>query len=261
MNHLIDLAVEAAQLAGNAILKHYRKNTKVEYKEDRSPLTVADKEAHQVIVNHLTPSSLAVVSEEGEDLSLDLEHYWLVDPLDGTKDFLECNDEFTVNIAIIKNGRPVMGVVFAPAINDLYWGAKGKGGWNLRNGRLVQLRSKPRSQTCRMVVSRFHNHPDEEKFMLQNKINQNVAVGSALKYALLASAEVDVYPRLVGSSEWDTAAGQALLESVGGHMLDWDTGKPLSYGKFKRRNPRLLVMRAPYFREDFKLVKYGSELL
>jgi 3'(2'), 5'-bisphosphate nucleotidase len=112
-----------------------------------------------------------------------------------------------------------------------------------------------------MAVSCFHDHPDVDVFAAHNGIDQRVAIGSALKYGLLAAAEVDVFPRLVSSSEWDTAAGQAVLEAAGGQVLDWHTGKALRYGKPRRRNPRLLVLRAPCRREEFKLKKYENELL
>jgi 3'(2'), 5'-bisphosphate nucleotidase len=112
-----------------------------------------------------------------------------------------------------------------------------------------------------MAISRFHDHPDVDVFAAQNRIVQRVAIGSALKYGLLAAAEVDVFPRLVGSSEWDTAAGQAVLEAAGGQVLDWHTGKALQYGKPRRRNPRLLALRGPYQRETFKLREYERELL
>lgn len=261
MNKLLELAFEAARLAGSAILTYYQQPLSVARKQDGSPLTLADQAAHQIIVSHLAYSGVIIVSEEGEDLHLDAERYWLVDPLDGTKDFLAGNGEFTVNIALVDQGRPVLGVVFAPAIGDLYWGAEGLGAWRVRNAAEAALLPQAQSPACRMAVSRFHDHPDVDVFAAQNRIEQRVAVGSALKYGLLAAAEVDVFPRLVGSSEWDTAAGQAVLEATGGQVLDWHTGKALQYGKPRRRNPRLLALRAPYRREAFKLKEYESELL
>jgi 3'(2'), 5'-bisphosphate nucleotidase len=261
VNDLLELAREAARLAGSAILTHYQQALAVAHKQDGSPLTLADQAAHQVIVNHLAGSGVVIVSEEGEDLHLDAERYWLVDPLDGTKDFLAGNGEFTVNIALVDQGRPVLGVVLAPAIGDLYWGAEGMGAWRLRGGTATAMSPRPQTPSRRMAVSRFHDHPDVEVFAIQNGIAERVAIGSALKYGLLAAAEVDVFPRLVGSSEWDTAAGQAVLEAAGGQVLDWHTGKALRYGKPRRRNPRLLALRAPYCLEEFILKEYESELL
>jgi 3'(2'), 5'-bisphosphate nucleotidase len=261
VNKLLDLALEASQLAGAKILECYDAPSSVELKFDGSPLTNADKIAHEVILNCLIRSGFPIISEEGDDLKLITEQYWLVDPLDGTKDFLVGNDEFTVNIAFIDKARPVLGVVFAPAIGDMYWGGKGIGVWRAKNGVKISLNSHHQSRTCRMAVSRFHDHPDVDSFALDNGITYRVAIGSALKYCLLAAAEVDVYPRFVGCSEWDTAAGQAILEAAGGALIDWRTGVALKYGKLGRRNPRLLAFRSPYSKESFKLQNYKSELL
>ena len=118
-----------------------------------------------------------------------------------------------------------------------------------------------KSPCCRMAVSRFHNHPDVDIFVTANLIDMRVAVGSALKYGQSATAAVDVFPRLVGSSEWETAAGQTVLEAAGGQVLDWHTGKPLRYGKPRRRNPRLLELHAPYAYTEFTLKRYEAELL
>jgi 3'(2'), 5'-bisphosphate nucleotidase len=257
----LELALGAAQKAGVVVMSYYQQMLTVQHKQDGSPLTLADQASHLVIIEHLAGSGLFVVSEEGEDLHLAAERYWLVDPLDGTKDFLACNGEFTVNIALVDQGQPVLGVVFAPAIDTYYWGADGMGAWLIRNGASTALSAQPRSTSLRMAVSRFHDHPDVNIFAACNSIVETVAIGSALKYGLLAAGEVDVFPRLVGSSEWDTAAGQALLQAAGGQVLDWRTGKALVYGKPRRRNPRLLAMRAPYHRKEFLLKEYESELL
>jgi 3'(2'), 5'-bisphosphate nucleotidase len=210
-------------------------------------------------MSQLAPSDINIVSEEGREPQIDSERYWLVDPLDGTKDFLACNGEFTINIAMIDQKRPILGVIFAPAIGDLYWGAEGMGSWRIRGGAHTALVQQEEASSCRMAVSRFHDHPDVEIFASENRIVHRVAIGSALKYGLLAAAEVDVFPRLVGSSEWDTAAGQAVLEFAGGCVLDWNMGKPLKYGKPHRRNPKLLSFRAPYRRNQFKIKIYNNE--
>lgn len=261
MNELLDLAVMAARQAGDVILSIYRQVLEVEIKKDGSPLTLADKNAHQAIIAVLGASGLPVVSEECDELYLDAQRYWLVDPLDGTKDFLAGNDEFTVNIALIEERRPVLGVVYAPALDELYVGAQGLGAWLEKAGVRSSCVAAEKSARCRMAVSRFHNHPDVGVFAAANWINERIAIGSALKYGRLATAEVDVFPRLVGSSEWDTAAGQAVLEAAGGQVLDWHTGESLRYGKPKRRNPRLLALRAPYRFTDFELKHYEQELL
>lgn len=261
VDKLLELALRATRDAGTVIMSYYQQALMVEHKQDGSPLTLADQAAHRVIAEQLSKSGLVVVSEEDEDLHLDAERYWLVDPLDGTKDFLAGNGEFTVNIALIDRGRPVLGVVFAPDIDTVYWGVKNMGAWKFRDGVKTALLPQARSAVCRIATSRFHDHPDVDIFASQNDIVERVAIGSALKYGVLATAEVDVFPRLVGSSEWDTAAGQAVLEAAGGQVLDWHTGKALRYGKPQRRNPRLLALRAPYCRDEFKLKKYESKLL
>ncbi len=239
----------------------YRQAMNVEIKRDGSPLTLADQNAHHAIIAVLSASGLPVVSEECDELHLDAQRYWLVDPLDGTKDFLAGNDEFTVNIALIEAQRPVLGVVYAPALDELYVGSQGLGAWF----EIAEVRSScvavEKSARCRMAVSRFHDHADVDVFAAVNQKNERIAMGSALKYGRLATAEVDVFPRLVGSSEWDTAAGQAVLEAAGGQVLDWHTGEPLRYGKTKRRNPRLLALRAGYLAADFELKHYDRELL
>ncbi len=261
MGRWLELALEAAREAGKAVMNRYKHSLAAQHKQDGSPLTLADQAAHRVISDCLVDSGLVVVSEEGEDLYLAAERYWLVDPLDGTKDFLAGNVEFTVNIALVDQDRPVLGVVFAPAINTFYWGAEGMGAWRIREGAAAALSAYARSASLRIAVSRFHDHSDVDLFASQNGITDRVAIGSALKYGLLAAGEVDVFPRLVGSSEWDTAAGQAVLEAAGGQVLNWHTGKALEYGKPQRRNPRLLALRAPYRREEFQLKVYESELL
>jgi 3'(2'), 5'-bisphosphate nucleotidase len=257
----LELALEAAREAGVAIMRYYPKTLTAHYKQDGSPMTLADQAAHRVITDRLLGSGLVIVSEEGEDLLLNAERYWFVDPLDGTKDFLAGNGEFTVNIALADQGRPVLGVVFAPAIDTFYWGCEGMGAWRIREGAAAALSAPPRSASLRMAVSRFHNHPDVDLFASQNGITERVAIGSALKYCLLTAGEVDVFPRLLGSSEWDTAAGQAVLEAAGGQVLDWHTGMVLLYGKPRCRNHRLLALRAPYRQEEFQLKEYESELL
>ena len=170
MDKLLELAISAARDAGTVIMERYQQTLSVHLKADHSPLTLADQEAHRVISERLVGSGLVVVSEEGEDLHLAAERYWLVDPLDGTKDFLAANGEFTVNISLVCHGRPVLGVVFAPAINDLYWGTPKLGAWRIRDGVEPPLKPMEKSVVCKVAVSRFHDHPDVDIFAAQNKI-------------------------------------------------------------------------------------------
>lgn len=261
MNKFSTLAQEAARLAGAMILQYYKRPVGVEYKADGSPLTQADQAAHRAIIQHLRVSGVPVISEEGVFFSDSVDRYWLVDPLDGTKDFLAQNDEFAVNIALVEEGRPVLGVVYAPALDILYYGEVCSGAFRVSNHETRPLLPQSAYAAPRIAVSRFHNHPDVEIFASENCAEEQLPLGSALKYCALAEARADVFPRLVGSSEWDTAAGQAILEAAGGQVLEWATGQPLRYGKEKRRNPRLIALRAPYQWSDFILRHYEEELL
>ena len=260
MNDSLELALEAAAVGGATVMKHYGKHPSVEQKLDGSPVTVADVEADRAIKDILFRSGLVVVSEEGEKSAMSAEHYWLVDPLDGTKDFLAGTGEFTVNVALVEYGVPTLGVVLAPAKGDIYWGERGRGAWRIREGVAEKLGQATTSPEPRMVTSRSESPEELEIFMNTNLIVESISVGSALKYGLLAAGECEVIPRLVGSSEWDTGAGQAVLEASGGHVVEWDTGKPLRYGKPRRRNPRLLSFRSPYQLENFKRKTYVSEV-
>ena len=258
---LLPLAIEAAIEAGKIILKYYRKDNITSRKINGSPLTVADQESHLIGCKYLKPTDFKIVSEEGDDHNIEEKSYWLVDPLDGTKDYLDTNNEFTVNIALIMNGKPILGVVYAPALDEHYAGIVGMDAWQIKDGQKTSLKKMRKSNDTCMSISRFYNLADTNTFVKINNISNVVSMGSALKYARIALGEIDVYPRLVGSSEWDTAAGQAELEAAGGSLLDWHTGEPLKYGKYNRRNGSLLAFRTPYRRDDFILRNYRSGLL
>lgn len=255
------LAKLAAREASNAILSFYRKNLEVDIKANGSPLTMADLESHRICADILSETGDAFVSEEGETRFAGSLRYWLVDPLDGAKDFIAGNDEFSVNISLIAHGRPVLGVIYAPAKDELYAGIPGDCAWQELRGRKTQCRISPAGPKLRMAKSRFHDHPDANAFAVANSVEVQVPIGSALKYGRLAMAAVDVYPRLVGTSEWDTAAGQAVLEAAGGQILDWHSGKPLRYGKPGRRNGRFIAFRSPFARGDFVYQAYEPGLL
>ncbi len=262
MNKLLELAVDTAKKAGDVVLSIYNKENLVKIKQDGSPLTSADTASHKVIVDQLSASHIHVVSEEGDNLLMQEKSYWLVDPLDGTKDFLAHNNEFTINIALISNQFPVFGVVYAPALNELYAGGLGIGTWKQTKNKRLPCCIADKYSSPRMAISRFHTDIEAvNEFALDNLIVDKIEIGSALKYGYLAIGKVDVFPRFTGSSEWDTAAGQAVLEGVGGHLLNWNTGARLHYGKFNRRNPRLLAFRSPYEKVNFKLKTYEGELL
>jgi 3'(2'), 5'-bisphosphate nucleotidase len=248
---LLALAEAAARKAGSALLEFYKKDVAVVTKGDGSPLTIADKTSHDIVSEMLAITGITVISEEGDSLHPGATHYWLVDPLDGTKDFLAANDEFTVNIGLIENSRPVLGAIYAPALDELFTGLVGKGAWQNRHGRRAACHTVARGTELRMAISRFHDSLDANKFARANDIHTQLPVGSALKFGRLAASVIDVYPRFVGTSEWDTAAGQAVLEGAGGSLLDWHTGEALCYGKSRRRNGPFIAFRAPYKKIDF----------
>ena len=261
LESLTQTAINAAKLAGDVILSFYKKNISASLKSDGSPLTMADNASHQTILNFLSSTKIPSVSVEDQELNFHEEYYWLVDPLDGTKDFLASNDEFTVNIALIENNRPVLGVLYAPALDELYVGLTGKVTWMEKAGIRTVCQMVPKNTLLKMVTSRFHDHKDAQVFADINQVGECIPIGSALKYGRLAFGKVDIYPRLVGTSEWDTAAGQAVLEAAGGSLLDWHTGQPLRYGKLNRRNGRFITIRAPYKYDDFIYQNFKQESL
>jgi 3'(2'), 5'-bisphosphate nucleotidase len=261
LRRLADTAESAARNAGQVLLSFYRKELAADLKKDGSPVTLADRSSHDTIVAMLDKTGIPVVSEEGVETLMNSRYYWLVDPLDGTKDFLAANDEFAVNIALMDMHRPVIGVVHAPALNELYLGITALK-YCLRKQTTDDSLSveKPKSAGLRMAVSRFHDHEDAATFARDNQVSSLVPVGSALKYGRIAFGDIDVYPRLVGTSEWDTAAGQAILESSGGVLADWHTGLPLKYGKTNRRNGRFVAFRGPYAYTDFSYQYFNPEI-
>ena len=246
-----ELAVNAAREAGKVILPYYKQSITVDNKSDGSPLTIADMESHKLIYSILSRIKLPIVSEEAKEFSFDSSIYWLIDPLDGTKDFIQGNDEFTINIAVISSGKPILGVIYAPALNELYFGIPGITVWYEENGIRTEIIEKPHSPELRMAKSRFHDNPDSDFFALRNKIKTFQKIGSALKFGRLARGLVDVYPRYEGSSEWDIAAGQAILEAACGSVIDLLTFKTMKYNKTMRRNNHFLAFRHPYSFNDF----------
>lgn len=253
LSSLLEAAINSAVIAGEAVLKLYSEEFQVSSKLDGSPLTKADLISHQLIVDALLGQGFPIVSEEGAEFEVKSKYYWLVDPLDGTKDFLAKNHEFTVNIALVENDRPIMGVVYAPALSELYCGSIISPAIKRVNGLITSCKLAPRRLGTIMAKSRFHHTKESEEFANNNHIDQFTAIGASLKYCRLAFAEIDVYPRLVGTSEWDTAAGQSILESAGGCVIDLKTKESLVYGKPRRRNGNFIAFRAPYNLTDFKL--------
>ncbi|MDE1168523.1 MAG: 3'(2'),5'-bisphosphate nucleotidase CysQ [Pseudomonas sp.] len=239
---LLDGVIKLAHQAGAAILPHWRANVAVTSKADESPVTAADLAAHHVIVAGLTAldPSIAILSEEDCGISFAdrkrWSRWWLVDPLDGTKEFIAGTEEFTVNIALIENGRVVFGVVSMPTNGRCYYGGAGLGAWRSEaDGSCapIQVRHQPPAgQAFTVVASRRHSSPDQERLLagLSAELGELelANIGSSLKFCLLAEGSADCYPRLAPTSQWDTAAAQGVLEGAGGEVLTVD-GQPFDY--------------------------------
>ena len=239
MNNLLSTATEAAREAGRAIMEVYAQAFEVYTKDDDSPVTQADLRASNIIKEMLKPTGLPFVSEE--DLPPDRSkfgRYWLVDPLDGTAEFVKRNGEFTVNIALIENKRPVLGVIYAPVTEQL-WGVE-SGEWKVENGKLSTFHS-PLS-TFTVLVSRSHRTPEVDEYI--NKVlrpeHPDLVIdtqGSSLKFARLVEGTADVYVCYSKTKEWDTAAADAILTAAGGRVVRISDGLPLEYDKEDYPNP------------------------
>ena len=246
------LAVEA----GTAVLRIYMDSAGadvlVSHKSDDSPLTLADLASHQRIVEglaRLTPDIPVVSEEDSASLACRQSQgrFWLVDPLDGTKEFLARNGEFTVNIALVEDGAPVWGVVHAPAIGQLFWGGQACGSFRRGASGTVALSVSapvPPGQTFRVVASKSHLNAETSAFIDGLGSVALVQAGSSLKFCRIAEGSADVYPRLAPTCEWDTAAAQAVLEGAGGHVYDTH-GDRLRYGKPDVLNPDFIAASVP----------------
>ncbi|NNC82682.1 MAG: 3'(2'),5'-bisphosphate nucleotidase CysQ [Flavobacteriales bacterium] len=264
MNDLIDIAIQAALNGGREILEVYSSEFAVEMKDDRSPLTMADKRAHEAIMEQLKKSDLPILSEEGKEMPYDhrkeWERFWMVDPLDGTKEFIKRNGEFTVNIALIEQGIPIMGVIYVPVRKELYVGMKDEGAFKVDGVEVDQTWTwetcssqgdkLPKAQGDRpfMVVgSRSHMSPETESFIEELKAEHGevdiVSMGSSLKICLVAEGVADVYPRYAPTMEWDTAAGHGIALGAGCEVTDHSTGRPMRYNKENLLNNWFLVKR------------------
>jgi len=221
--------------AGDAIMKVYGEGFSVQHKADDSPLTLADLESQRVILeglSALTPD-IPILSEESAQAPWEerrrWRELWVVDPLDGTREFVKRNGEFTVNIALVVEHEPVLGIVSAPARGLLYWGAAGLGAFSHHRGAAeLPIKVSPPQNPLRVVGSRSHASPDTTAYLDRLRPHVMTGIGSSLKFCLVAEGNADLYPRFGPTSEWDTAAGQALLEAAGGHVTRLD-GHRLRY--------------------------------
>lgn len=247
---LIELLLPVARAAGDAVMAIYTRGaTQVQHKEDASPITEADMAAHRVLSTKLVPllPNCPVVSEEDTASRAHLsEHgqFWLIDPLDGTKEFIARNGEFTVNIALIRDGRCVLGVVYAPALDALYWGGSSIGAFRHAQGETTAIRvsSGRGGNICRVVASKSHLNEATQSFIDRLGAVRLVQAGSSLKFCRVAEGAADIYPRLAPTCAWDTAAAQAVLEGAGGAVLDLQ-GQALRYGKSDVLNPSFIATR------------------
>ena len=252
---LLPDVVALAEAAGADIMAIYNAGpTAVMHKADDSPLTAADLAAHVRIVaglQQLTPD-IPVVSEEGcvpDEGARAAPVFWLVDPLDGTKEFVARNGEFTVNIALIEQGRPVLGVVTVPAQKVSYWGLVVAGAYRRQAGetqaqRLYVAVPSEAGRPLRVMASKHHFHEDTRALIARMGAHELVQAGSSLKFCRIAEGAADVYPRMGPTCEWDTAAAQAVVEAAGGHVCTLQ-GEPLRYGKAEVLNPDFVVSSVP----------------
>jgi 3'(2'), 5'-bisphosphate nucleotidase len=257
------LAIEASIDAGSAIMDIYDSvDFGTEYKKDDSPLTRADLESNRVIMSYLTQTTIPIVSEENKNLEYserkEWDVCWMVDPLDGTKEFIKRNGEFTVNIALIKKGTPILGVIYVPVTRELYCANVDEGkSFKIELGdakelpinlfdEVNQLRPTEKSGAKTKVVgSRSHMNEQTENFIeelkKEGKDVEIVSKGSSLKFCIVAEGKADMYPRVAPTMEWDTAAGHAICSAMGLKVTNWETGKDLVYNKENLLNPFFLV--------------------
>lgn len=249
---LITLATDVmdiARRAGDAIMAVYQSGNTVTHKADSSPLTEADLQAHRIIVHALaglTPD-IPVLSEESAEIPWQTRRgwqcFWLVDPLDGTKEFIKRNGEFTVNIALIKAGQPILGVVHAPVPGTTYWAAQGVGAFKRDAGQqqTIHVSQRKAGEPIRVVASRSHADPAQQAMLDALGEHQCISMGSSLKLCLVAEGAAHLYPRLGPTMEWDTAAAHAIVAAAGGRVTDFD-GNELHYNKPDLHNPPFVVL-------------------
>ena len=257
-------AIEASLKAGKAIMQVYDTVFDVEYKDDKSPLTEADKRANDIINAFLIPTQLPIISEENKQTDFSTrkiwEYCWIVDPVDGTKEFVKRNGEFTVNIALVQNGKPQLGVIYVPATKELYFAivAENKAckaqlsshdesiEHVFEKAKIIQPRTNY-SNAIHVVGSRSHMSQETEDFIENLKSNgmsvDIVSKGSSLKFCLIAEGKADVYPRFAPTMEWDTAAGQAICNAVDVEVISKETNQPLLYNKENLLNPWFIVSK------------------
>lgn len=266
---LLDQALRAAVEAGKAVREVYASDFAVECKDDRSPLTLADKRSHEIIAARLAATgtrTFPLLSEEGRSIPFAERStwnvFWLVDPLDGTKEFVRRNGEFTVNIALVRKGRPILGVIYVPVTDVLYYAAEGLGAWRLKNaapapaGRKDAVRLPAPASAERpftVVASRSHLSAETETYLKElgarHGVMEITSAGSSLKFCLVAEGRADVYPRFAPTMEWDTAAGQAIVQEAGGSVVRHEDKVEMVYNKEDLLNPWFIASASSTLKE------------
>lgn len=264
MNSLLETAITAALKAGEEILRIYHdpdSDFGIERKADNSPLTVADRKSNEIIMDYLATTPYPVISEENKSVAYEIRRQWptvwIVDPLDGTKEFIKRNGEFTVNIALVSNGTPVLGVIYIPVRQTLYYGSE-NGAFRAEHTvclpdmdfagireKALRLPVGHPGSSCVVVASRSHMSPETEKFIdklrLQKGKVELTSIGSSIKICLVAEGTADIYPRFAPTMEWDTAAGHAIAKAAGKEIYQMDGITPLAYNKENLLNPWFVV--------------------
>lgn len=264
MNQNLHIAIQASLEAGKEIMQVYDTAFSIEYKDDKSPLTEADKRANDIINAYLIPTQTPIISEENKQTNYNIrkewQTCWIVDPVDGTKEFIKRNGEFTVNIALVTDGKPVLGVIYVPDTKILYFAdiSTGKAYKTILNSHdasvqevvkkaLVLKPKEANSNLIQVVGSRSHMSQETLDFIEELKSKGNeveiVSKGSSLKFCLVAEGNADVYPRFAPTMEWDTAAGQAICNATGIDVISKETNEPLLYNKENLLNPWFLVSK------------------
>lgn len=255
VRNLLDVAKLSAVEAGKAIMEVYHSgNFSVEIKSDQSPLTKADKSAHRIITDYLSITDLPVLSEEGINIAYSerklWEYFWLIDPLDGTKEFINKKNEFTVNIALMQRNTPIGGIIYAPCTDTLYCGSNETGVYKNEKGKLIQfplLQERKQFDNLlqrkhlAVVASRSHLSPETKSFIDRLKNVTLISMGSSLKFMLLLENRADIYPRLGVTMEWDTAAAHAILNASNRGVYHSNLTSELMYNKPDLKNPSFIA--------------------
>lgn len=257
---LLKIAINAAINGGHAIMEVYASDFAIEHKEDKSPLTLADKKCNAIIEQDLKKTNIPILSEEGSHTPFSerkkWQYSWLVDPLDGTKEFIKRNGEFTVNIALIRNGYPMMGVIYVPVKEELYFAMEGLGSFKSNRNTVIQdvqsiiaqakkLPIAQKRENYVVVGSRSHMSPETEEFFSAMKDQHGnieiLSVGSSLKLCMVAEGKADAYPRYAPTMEWDTGAGHAIAKFAGFAVTQYNSDQEVIYNKENLLNPWFLV--------------------